>query len=154
LKMSKQGPNRAKFGMHILAVARLWRRAADQALDDCGLSHATAMPLLTLSRLGDNVRQGVIADQLGLEGPSLVRVVDLLLAEGLVTRAEDRADRRAKILSLTKAGRARVAEIEDILARLRAELLADVGDEELDAMVGVLKRLEEKLLAREAESDT
>jgi len=140
--------------MHILAVARLWRRAADQALDDCGLSHATAMPLLTLSRLGDNVRQGVIADQLGLEGPSLVRVVDLLLAEGLVTRAEDRADRRAKILSLTKAGRARVAEIEDILARLRAELLADVGDEELDAMVGVLKRLEEKLLAREAESDT
>ncbi|WP_246246073.1 MarR family winged helix-turn-helix transcriptional regulator [Mesorhizobium zhangyense] len=139
--------------MHILAVARLWRRAADQALDDCGLSHATAMPLLTLSRLGDNLRQGVIADQLGLEGPSLVRVVDLLLAEGLVTRAEDRADRRAKILTLTETGRARVEKIEKILARLRAELLADVGDDELDAMVGVLTRLEEKLLAREAESD-
>lgn len=139
--------------MHILAVARLWRRAADQALDDCGLSHATAMPLLTLSRLGDNLRQGVIADQLGLEGPSLVRVVDLLLAEGLVTRAEDRADRRAKILTLTETGRARVEKIEKILARLRAELLADVGDDELDAMVGVLTRLEEKLLAREADSD-
>jgi MarR family transcriptional regulator for hemolysin len=151
--MSKQGSNRAKFGMHILAVARLWRRAADQALDDCGLSHATAMPLLTLSRLGDNLRQGVIADQLGLEGPSLVRVVDLLLAEGLVTRAEDRADRRAKILTLTEAGRGRVERIEKILARLRAELLADVGDDELDAVVGVLTRLEEKLLAREAESD-
>lgn len=149
--MSKAAQTQAHFGKHLLVVARLWRRAADRALDDCGLSHATAMPLVALSRLGDNIRQGVIADHLGFEGPSLVRIVDLLVADGLITRAGDPGDRRAKILSLTDAGRARVDEIELILARLRAELLADEDDAALDVAVAVINRLEQRLLAAEPE---
>jgi MarR family transcriptional regulator for hemolysin len=133
----------------MISVARLWRRAADKALDDCGLSHATAMPLVMLSRLGDNLRQGVLADHLGFEGPSLVRVVDLLVEEGLVTRAEDAVDRRAKILSLTDAGRKRVIEIERLLAGLRADLLSDVDAEELKVAVLLLSRLEAKLAGPE-----
>ncbi|WP_411970235.1 MarR family winged helix-turn-helix transcriptional regulator [Mesorhizobium sp. BH1-1-4] len=131
-------------------MARLWRRAADKALDDCGLSHATAMPLVMLSRLGDNLRQGVLADHLGFEGPSLVRIVDLLVEEGLVRRMEDAADRRAKILSLTDAGRSRVTEIERLLAVLRADLLSDVGADELKGAVLLLGRLEMKLTGPEA----
>jgi MarR family transcriptional regulator for hemolysin len=133
----------------MISVARLWRRAADKALDDCGLSHATAMPLVMLSRLGDNLRQGVLADHLGFEGPSLVRIVDLLVEEGLVTRAEDVVDRRAKILSLTDAGRKRVIEIERLLAGLRADLLSDVDAEELKVAVLLLSRLEAKLAGPE-----
>ncbi len=149
--MSAQTPDHTLFGPRLLAVARLWRRAADQALDDCGLSHALAMPLLTLSRLGESARQGVIAEQLGFEGPSLVRIVDLLVAEGLVTRVEDPADRRAKIISLTDAGRVRVAEIERIIEALRLDLLKDVTPEELRSMVDVLGRLETKLLGETAQ---
>jgi MarR family transcriptional regulator, transcriptional regulator for hemolysin len=143
--MSKQHPDRARFGQLVISVARLWRRAADKALDDCGLSHATAMPLVMLSRLGDNLRQGVLADHLGFEGPSLVRIVDLLVEEGLVTRAQDAIDRRAKILSLTDAGRKRVTEIERLLSVLRADLLKDVGESELKGAVLLLSRLETKL---------
>jgi MarR family transcriptional regulator for hemolysin len=143
--MPKQHPDRARFGQLVISVARLWRRAADKALDDCGLSHATAMPLVMLSRLGDNLRQGVLADHLGFEGPSLVRIVDLLVEEGLVTRAEDAIDRRAKILSLTDAGRKRVTEIERLLSVLRADLLKDVGESELKGAVLLLSRLETKL---------
>ncbi|MBB6467425.1 MarR family winged helix-turn-helix transcriptional regulator [Aminobacter carboxidus] len=128
-------------------MARLWRHAADRALDDCGLSHATAMPLVMLSRLGDNIRQGVIADHLGFEGPSLVRIVDLLAADGLIIRTGDPGDRRAKILSLTDAGRLRVDEIELILERLRTDLLADEDAAELKNALGLLTRLEQRLLA-------
>lgn len=149
--MSKQTSDRALFAKHILAVARLWRRAADQVLDDCGLSHALAMPLLVLSRLGDHVRQGVIAERLGIEGPSLVRIVDLLVADGLVTRAGDPGDRRAKIISLTDSGLTSVAEIERILGAMRLDLLADISDAELEVVVDVLGRLETKLLASTAE---
>jgi len=148
--MTKQDPDSTRFGPLMISVARLWRRAADKALDDCGLSHATAMPLVMLSRLGDNLRQGVLADHLGFEGPSLVRIVDLLLEEGLVTRAEDAADRRAKILSLTDAGRKRVTEIERLLAVLRADLLSDIGAAELKGAVLLLSRLEAKLSGPEA----
>lgn len=128
-----------------MSVARLWRRAADNALEASGLSHATATPLIALSRLGDHVRQGAIAEKIGLEGPSLVRVVDLLLEEGLVTRTEDRTDRRAKILSLTEPGRQRVADIEGILETLRIQLLEEFGRDELEAAETILKKLEMKL---------
>lgn len=143
--MSKQDPDRTRFGQLVISVARLWRRAADKALDDCGLSHATAMPLVMLSRLGDNLRQGVLADHLGFEGPSVVRIVDLLVEEGLVVRAGDAADRRAKIVSLTDAGRQRVVEIEHTLTRLRAELLSEVDPDELRGAVRLLDRLETRL---------
>ncbi|MDH4988383.1 MarR family transcriptional regulator [Aminobacter anthyllidis] len=133
-------------------MARLWRHAADRALDDCGLSHATAMPLVTLSRLGDNIRQGVIADHLGFEGPSLVRIVDLLAADGLIVRSGDPGDRRAKILSLTDAGRARVEDIERILEKLRTELLASEDAGELSAALGLLVRLEQRLLAADPDA--
>lgn len=147
--MSKPTPDRDNLGKLIIAIARLWRRAADQALDDCGLSHATAMPLITLSRLGDNVRHGQLADQLGVEGPSLVRIIDLLLAEKLVTRVEDPVDRRARMLSLTASGRKRVDEIERILGVLRADLLKAISDDELHITMTVLERLEDELLGRE-----
>lgn len=145
--MSNDASDRAGFGRSLLSVARLWRHAADRALDDCGLSHATAMPLVMLSRLGDNIRQGVIADHLGFEGPSLVRIVDLLAADGLIIRTGDPGDRRAKILSLTDAGRLRVDEIELILERLRTDLLADEDAAELKNALGLLTRLEQRLLA-------
>jgi len=83
----------------------------------------------------------------------VVRVVDLLVADGLITRAGDPGDRRAKILSLTDAGRARVEEIEAILTRLRAELLAGEDVLLLEAAVGLLNRLEERLLAADPEAD-
>ncbi|MBE1208196.1 MarR family transcriptional regulator [Aminobacter carboxidus] len=145
--MSNDASDRTGFGRSLLSVARLWRHAADRALDDCGLSHATAMPLVMLSRLGDNIRQGVIADHLGFEGPSLVRIVDLLAADGLIIRTGDPGDRRAKILSLTDAGRLRVDEIELILERLRTDLLADEDAAELKNALGLLTRLEQRLLA-------
>src|SRR5215472_11562715 len=116
-----------EIGRLIARLGRLMRRELDQALSDHGLSDATAVPLLVLSRQGTPVRQGVLADELGIEGPSLVRLIDLLQAEGLVVRREDPTDRRAKTLHLTKAGEAKLDETNRILRRVRASLLKDIG---------------------------
>lgn len=131
-----------EIGRLIARLARIWRRESDQALSDHGLSYATAIPLLVLSRQGDNVRQGVLADELGIEGPSLVRLIDLLQAEGLVERREDQTDRRAKTLHLTKAGEAKVEETNRVLRRVRASLLKDIGADELAITFEVLQRIE------------
>ena len=75
----------SELGLLVARLARVWRRRADQALSEHGLSEATAHPLLILSRAGrENVRQGVLADEMGLEGPSVVRLIDLLASEALV----------------------------------------------------------------------
>jgi MarR family transcriptional regulator, transcriptional regulator for hemolysin len=95
-----------------------------------------------LSRQGKSVRQGVLADELGIEGPSLVRLIDLLKAEGLVERREDPTDRRAKTLHLTALGETKVEEINRVLRRLRAALLKDIGSDELAVTFETLQRIE------------
>src|ERR1700712_4974641 len=111
----------AELGLLVARLARVWRRKADQALSAHGLSEATAHPLLILSRGGKSVRQGVLADEMGLEGPSVVRLIDLLAAEGLVERREDPTDRRAKVLHMTDLGEAKAAEIKRVMQRLRGD---------------------------------
>lgn len=139
-----QGFIHGEIGRLIARLARIWRRESDQALSDHGLSYATAIPLLVLSRQGENVRQGVLADELGIEGPSLVRLIDLLQAEGLVERREDPTDRRAKTLHLTKAGEAKLNETNRVLRRVRASLLKDIAPEELAITFETLQRIERR----------
>jgi MarR family transcriptional regulator for hemolysin len=107
-----------------------------------GLSEATAHPLLILSRGGLSVRQGVLADEMGLEGPSVVRLIDLLAAEGLVERREDPTDRRAKMLHLTPLGEAKADEIKRVMRRLRAEMLRGIAPDQLAVAFDVLGRIE------------
>ncbi len=132
------------MGLLIARLARLWRREANQALADHGLSEATALPLLVLSRRGKLVRQGVLAEEMGIEGPSLVRLIDLLQAEGLVERREDPTDRRAKILHLTPTGEAKANEVNRVLRRVRAYLLKDIGSDELVTTFEALLSIEQR----------
>lgn len=134
----------AELGLLVARLARVWRRKADQTLAAHGLSEATAHPLLILSRGGrENVRQGVLAEEMGLEGPSVVRLIDLLAAEGLVERREDPTDRRAKVLHLTLLGEAKANEIKQVMKRTRTELMKGIGAEELATAFDVLGRIEQ-----------
>lgn len=139
-----------EMGLLITRISRLWRRQADQALADHGLSEATAVPLMILSRRGKSVRQGVLADEMGIEGPSLVRLIDLLQAEGLVERREDPTDRRAKILHLTATGEAKADEINRVLRRVRSYLLKDIPGDDLAVTFEALRSIERRAEMLEA----
>jgi MarR family transcriptional regulator for hemolysin len=138
------------FGVMLVRLARGWRREADAALAQTGLSQATALPLLVLSRLGECVRQGVLAEELGIEGPSLVRLVDLLEAEGHVERREDPSDRRAKTLHFTEKGAAMARRIEGVMRGVRRDILKDISDSDLEASLRVLARLQASLFPDES----
>ena len=134
----------SEIGLLITRLGRLWRREADQALADHGLSLATALPLMVLLRRGKCVRQGVLAEEMGIEGPSLVRLIDLLQAEKLVERREDPTDRRAKTLHLTPTGEAKAEEINRVLRRVRAELLQDIAPGDLAVTFDALQKIEQR----------
>ncbi|CAB3641902.1 MarR family transcriptional regulator [Achromobacter sp. K91] len=125
----------------LMVLSRAYRGAADKALADYGLSQATAWPVILAGRLGDGVRQGALAEALGVEGPSLVRVLDHLVAAGLMERREDPHDRRAKTLHLTDAGQALRAKVEDVLVDLRRHLFRDVSEADLQACLRVFDSL-------------
>jgi MarR family transcriptional regulator for hemolysin len=102
------------------------------------VSEACATPLLTASRLGEAVRQVTLAEYIGIEGPSLVRLLDQLCAAGLMRRDEDPEDRRAKTVVLTRAGRAVTEKMEEELVTLRAQALKGVSRSDLEATLRVL----------------
>ncbi|WP_246161347.1 MarR family winged helix-turn-helix transcriptional regulator [Segnochrobactrum spirostomi] len=134
-------------------MARLWRREADRTLASSGVSQATALPLVVLARMGEHVRQGALADELGIEGPSLVRLIDQLEAEGIVERRECAGDRRAKLLHITPAGHKKVEEVEAVLNKVRVRLLGAVSEADLATTVRVLQVIEAEILAAETDRD-
>ncbi|ARP86431.1 MarR family winged helix-turn-helix transcriptional regulator [Bordetella genomosp. 9] len=130
---------------HMLVIHRAYRAAADKALADYGLSQATAWPVIWVGRLGNGVRQGVLADAMGVEGPSLVRLLDQLVAAGLIERREDARDRRAKTLHLTPAGEALREQVEAMLVKLRRQVFHEVDADDAEACIRVFERIKASL---------
>ena len=131
----------ADYVRRLLPCGRTWRREADRALAEFGLSAATGWPILHLGRMGDGVRQSVIAQVLEVEDASLVRQLNTLTEAGLVARTPDPADRRANVLALTVKGNAMYEQIEAIVAQVRAHVLAGISDAELATALSVLDRV-------------
>jgi len=134
----------------LIHVGRAYKGAADGLTADFELSHASAWPVLMISRLGDGVRPGIVADAVGIEPPSLVRIIDQLVAAGLVLRKDDPSDRRAKTLSLTAEGKRMAERLEKALAPFRRELFKDMPPADVEATVRVLTRLDQILAGRNA----
>jgi MarR family transcriptional regulator for hemolysin len=130
---------------HMLVIHRAYRAAADKALADYGLSQATAWPVIWAARLGDGVRQGVLAEAMGVEGPSLVRLLDQLVAAGLIERREDPLDRRAKTLHLTAAGHALRERVEEMLIHLRRQVFQGVDAADAEACIRVFESIKASL---------
>ena len=100
-------------------------------------------PLLMIGRSGGGIRQVALAQQLGMEGPSLVRLLDKLCASDLVRRESDASDRRANLLWLTDAGHALVSELEDQLIGLRQDVFGELSMDELHAVLKAWRLLAE-----------
>lgn len=134
----------------LVVAARRWRRTSHSVLSAYNVSEACAGPLLTANRLGEAVRQVTLAEQVGIEGPSLVRLLDQLCAAGLVRRDEDPDDKRAKTITLTDEGRAVTARMEERLMDLRARVLKGVSREDLETTLRVLNAFNASLDATTA----
>jgi MarR family transcriptional regulator for hemolysin len=108
------------------------------------------VPLVHLHELGDGVTQKQLAARVGLDGSSLVRLLDILSRQGLLERRTDTSDARARLVFLTEAGRERVDEIRKALVEAEAEMLQDISDAELASMLEHFSLIEERLQALQA----
>jgi len=122
----------------ILFLARRWRNLLDQALRATGDSHARWVTLLWVDLLAGRGNLGELAEQVGVELPTLVRLLDSLEREGLVQRRALPASNRAKTVVLTAKARPVLRAMTEVVARTRAEFLRDVDEQRLDAALELL----------------
>jgi MarR family transcriptional regulator, transcriptional regulator for hemolysin len=123
-------------------LTRRWRQVLDNEFQSHGLTDATWRPLLHLHSLGDGVRQKDLAASIGIEGPSLVRLLDTLSTKGLLRRVEDISDRRAKLLFLTPEGQVLVNRIQETVTSLENELFGSFSEGEISRAADFIMRLE------------
>ena len=127
-----------------LTVGRLARRLRQQG-GSGGLSPSQLSALASVEDLGP-LRLGDLAAREGVAAPTMSRVVAHLEDDGLVTRTPDVGDRRAALLKVTPAGRARLRRIRgERTALLQRRLDALTPDERrrLAEALPVLMRLTE-----------
>lgn len=109
--------SRLKFGIQFSITSRLWRRHIDQRLAQVGFTDVSWSPLLHLDEFGDGISQKALASSVGIEGSSLVRLLDSLEKKGYITRQADQHDRRTKRIYLTSEGRQQVSVLRGKFAR-------------------------------------
>jgi MarR family transcriptional regulator for hemolysin len=129
------------FTHRLMPLARAYRRYIDKGFSSLDLSHTTALAVMLIGRRSDGVRQGVLADELGMESASLVPLIQQLVQAGLVDRRPDPEDGRAKTLYLTESGQTLAAEVEERSAALRGQVFAGIPDEDVQAALRVMDQL-------------
>ncbi|NHN84416.1 MarR family transcriptional regulator [Acetobacter musti] len=143
---------RRRFGHRLARLATLWRRDIDHDLRRFNLTDATWRPLYYLRSLPQPVRQTDLARALSVEGPSLVRVLDVLEKQGLVSRDVDPDDRRSKLITLTSSGAAMANHVLQAADKVGSRLLEGVSDGTLRECLGVFDQVWAALQrSREAE---
>jgi MarR family transcriptional regulator for hemolysin len=89
------------------------------------------MVLLHLARFTEPPTQRELAQSVGVEGPTLARLLDSLEGQGLVERQAVVEDRRAKRIVLCDTAKPLIEQIETIATALRHELFVGVDEEDL-----------------------
>ena len=118
------------------------------ALAELGMSPRAHCVLSTA--VNGEYTQTALAQAVGLDKTTMVVTIDELEAAGLAERRPAPGDRRARIVAVTKAGKRKIAESRQIVARTQAEVLDSLPARERDQFVGTLARLVGDRLAEPA----
>jgi len=130
-----------RFSAALHNCARGWRLVLDRRLKDLGMSQASWMTVAMASKAAQPLSQTELARRVGVEDATMVAMIDRLVKAGLVTRELSDADRRVKLVVVTRAGARLYAKVQAEGAAVRKELLAGLDNAELRVATELLERL-------------
>jgi MarR family transcriptional regulator, transcriptional regulator for hemolysin len=121
-------------------AARLFRRLADHRLERLGLS-AGYLPVLTALMASNALSQKALAEQAGIEQPTMAATLSRMERDGIIMRHPDPRDGRSSLFSLTQATRGKVPEIQAVIDGMSNDALTGLTEEQRQAARRVLEGL-------------
>jgi MarR family transcriptional regulator, transcriptional regulator for hemolysin len=131
---------RRMVAVRLVDATRSLRTFADHVASGYGTTLAQWKTLKHLVA-SDGRNQVELAEALEIQPISLVRLLDRMAAQGLVERRPDPADRRAKLIFITEAGRDLSLTMSPIARAIADEITAGLSDDEIDDLLAVLDRI-------------
>jgi MarR family transcriptional regulator for hemolysin len=129
----------------IVVAGRRWRKLANERIRPTGHTMARWETLFLVAFSDHALTQGELARLLNVEGPTLVRMLDVLSKEGLIDRRQSEIDRRVTTNAITAKGRQAIDDIMSITNSLRAEVLKGLDPKELATALKVLGQIIERI---------
>lgn len=126
--------------LHLQRATRIVARRFDDALRPLDLTNGQFSLLISLNRPGP-ARLGSVANLLGMDRTTLTAALKALERRGLVKIAIDPEDRRGRLLTLTKAGKALIAKAVPIWKETHRDIEAELRKEAPDLLRGDLLTL-------------
>jgi MarR family transcriptional regulator for hemolysin len=131
-----------RFSNALYGTARSWRQAVDRRLKNLGVSQASWMTITIAAKARSPLSQSELADQLAVEGATMVAMIDRLVKAGLVVREPSTTDRRVKRVVVTAEGYRLYDRVKAEAAAVRKELLAKIDAKSIEAATVVLETLQ------------
>lgn len=134
-------PLEERFTLALHSTARRWRNGLDRRLKFLGLGQAGWMTITSIAKVGKPMSQTELANAVGVEGATMVTMLDRLVRDGLVERQPSTTDRRIKLISLTDAGKVTYGKVYAEANLYRNELLAGCDAAALEQAAALLERI-------------
>jgi MarR family transcriptional regulator for hemolysin len=131
-----------RFSNALHSTSRAWRQAVDRKLKYLGVSQASWMTIAIAAKARSPLSQSELADRLGVEGATMVAMIDRLVKAGLVIREASTTDRRVKRVILTPAGVRIYDKVKAEAVALRKELLTNTDQKKLLIATELLESLQ------------
>ena len=129
----------------IVVAGRRWRKLANERIRPTGHTMARWETLFLVAFSDHALTQGELARLLNVEGPTLVRMLDVLAKEGLIDRRQSEIDRRVTTNAITPKGRQAIDDIMGVTNALRSEVLRGLDPQELAITLKVLGQIIERI---------
>jgi MarR family transcriptional regulator for hemolysin len=138
-----------RFTRQTVLAARKWTSYIDQTIRNAtGHSRAQWQTLFTLAFVDEPTPTLELSQRVGVRWPTLIRTLNELEEQGMITRTQSRTDGRSRLVHITAQGRDVVAKVKQVLDPTRMELLRPISDEELEVAERVLKKFHALVIAR------
>jgi MarR family transcriptional regulator for hemolysin len=131
-----------RLSRNLVMAGRRWVTLIDGLVKaKHGQSRARWQTMFSIAFAGRPVTTIALAKRLGVQWPTLIRVLDELEREGLVIRRDNPDDRRSRWIELSPAGHEVTRRVQTVLDPARSEMLAGLSDEEMAIGVRLLGRI-------------
>jgi DNA-binding MarR family transcriptional regulator len=130
------------IGWTLWRAAQVWRNEFTAAMVAAGHGWFGQARGNLMVHIGPNgLRQGDLVDRARLTKQAVQQFVDELVADGILMRAKDDADARARWVRLTPAGTSAMRDADRIKAQLESRWRDLIGDEAFATLDASLRRL-------------
>ena len=133
-----------RYIRRVLFIARRWRNLLDEDLRDTGDSHARWLTLTWVDMLDGRANHRELAERIGVELPTLIRLLNRLEREGLVERRALKDSAQSKTVVLTRKGRAASRRMTVVVHQTRKTFLDGVDAQQLAVSLALLDTLLQK----------